>query len=493
MYPINLYLLSKTKPLKIEEFINYYSRISKTDQKLNIRDYERDGLYKLVDGILKEKDIKKYLDGYFYSYSIEQISKEFDLIKIFDSYILNIEIKSEEKPVEEIKKQLLSNKHYLKSIKDTIVNFTYISDTKKLFMLNNDEELVESNFEELVRYVVNDEAYYKMEIENLFTPSKYLVSPFNDINKFIDNKYFLTEQQYEIKKSILDIGDHKFYKILGNAGTGKTLLIYDIAKEVYNIINVCIIHCGILNEGHRNLMRKFKGLNIIPIKELEFTDLSIYDLVIIDEAQRMYEQEFYDLIDEVSALHTKIIFSIGVDQIMQENEVRANINSKINELQDLMKFELTNKIRTNKNIVAFIKNVLNLNNKDLKSNYQNVDIFYCLTKAEGIDLLKYLHSVGYVYISFTTSLYVKHDIDEYISELNTHEVIGQEFDNVVMIMGSNFQYIDDNLHSDEHPNPNYIFKKLFYQGVTRAREKLAIVVIRNPDLYKKLIEIKNNQ
>ena len=98
----------------------------------------------------------------------------------------------------------------------------------------------------------------------------------------------------------------------------------------------------------------------------------------------------------------------------------------------------------------------------------------------------------YVYISFTTSIFKPHEIDDFISANNTHTVIGQEFDNVVMIMGQNFRYVNSRLHSPKHPNPNYIFSKLFYQGITRTREKLAIIVHRNPELYRTLIKIKQN-
>lgn len=42
-----------------------------------------------------------------------------------------------------------------------------------------------------------------------------------------------------------------------------------------------------------------------------------------------------------------------------------------------------------------------------------------------------------------------------------------------------------------HPNPNYIFYKLWFQGVSRAREKLCILVIGNEELFKKLLSVKN--
>ena len=59
-------------------------------------------------------------------------------------------------------------------------------------------------------------------------------------------------------------------------------------------------------------------------------------------------------------------------------------------------------------------------------------------------------------------------------------------------MQDNFQYSEDvHLQGKMHPNPNYIFYKLWFQGVSRAREKLCILVIGNEELFKKLLSVKN--
>ena len=59
-------------------------------------------------------------------------------------------------------------------------------------------------------------------------------------------------------------------------------------------------------------------------------------------------------------------------------------------------------------------------------------------------------------------------------------------------MDDNFQYAEDgHLQGKMHPNPNYIFYKLWFQGVSRAREKLCILVIGNEELFKKLLSVKN--
>ena len=63
-------------------------------------------------------------------------------------------------------------------------------------------------------------------------------------------------------------------------------------------------------------------------------------------------------------------------------------------------------------------------------------------------------------------------------------VIG--FDNVIVMMDENFKYSEEgDLLGREHPNPDYLLHKLFYQAVSRAREKLCIVVLKNKKTVKR--------
>ena len=40
-------------------------------------------------------------------------------------------------------------------------------------------------------------------------------------------------------------------------------------------------------------------------------------------------------------------------------------------------------------------------------------------------------------------------------------------------------YYDENgvLQGVPHPNPDYLYPNLFYQGITRVREKIALVIV----------------
>ena len=78
-----------------------------------------------------------------------------------------------------------------------------------------------------------------------------------------------------------------FFCISANAGTGKTLLTYDIANELMSTNkNILLIHCGILNRGHIKLIYRYKW-NIVSIKDIsnnkENINLDNIDFIFVDE------------------------------------------------------------------------------------------------------------------------------------------------------------------------------------------------------------------
>lgn len=60
----------------------------------------------------------------------------------------------------------------------------------------------------------------------------------------------------------------------------------------------------------------------------------------------------------------------------------------------------------------------------------------------------------------------------------------------LMLLDDTFYY-DENrlLQGIPHPDPDYLYPNLFYQGVTRVREKLALIVINAPELFREISTI----
>ncbi len=82
-------------------------------------------------------------------------------------------------------------------------------------------------------------------------------------------QYLLTLQQEEIKNNILTIVENvsSVFGITGKAGTGKTLLLYDIARTLAGLDNkCCVVHSGILCEGHDYLNKYWNNVSVIAAK-----------------------------------------------------------------------------------------------------------------------------------------------------------------------------------------------------------------------------------
>lgn len=63
----------------------------------------------------------------------------------------------------------------------------------------------------------------------------------------------------------------------------------------------------------------------------------------------------------------------------------------------------------------------------------------------------------------------------------------------MLMMDENFTYVNGKLKCRMHPNPDYLYYKLLYQAVSRARRGLCIVVLNNVDVFAQLLNIKNEK
>lgn len=243
----------------------------------------------LFQKFITNMGISSHTDCCYLDYSIPQISKEFDLLRFSKSEILNVEFKSRPIPMQKIEKQLIQNKNYLNSLPfNQIACFSYVVDgeTSHLYKLSEDNKLVVSTPVELMHHFESIGIPQK-NIDDLFDPCQYLVSPFNDTQRFLRGAYFLTDQQAEFEKNV-ETSQNSFFSIAGGAGTGKTLLAYDIAKNMMNNHqNVCVVHCGIINDGQDELVQN--GWDIWDLKKFmkDYAQMSNYDFIVIDEAQRI--------------------------------------------------------------------------------------------------------------------------------------------------------------------------------------------------------------
>ncbi|MGX2985894.1 DNA/RNA helicase domain-containing protein, partial [Ursidibacter sp. B-7004-1] len=283
-----------------------------------------------------------------------------------------------------------------------------------------------------------------------------------------------------------------FISLTGSAGTGKTLLTYDIAYEISkNGKKPLIIHCGKLNKGHETL--KSKGWKIVEIKSVNknINIIDDCDILFIDEAQRLYSHQF-NKIKEVNGI---VIFSFDQKQTLSKKETTLNMGSKIINISSNNNFSLSEKIRTNKEISDFIKILFDKKRNNIQIPYSgNIEILF-FKKAESV--LSYITSIDksvWKVIQFTPSQYNKEYHEKYFLYENetSHSVIGQEFDNVVIIIDELFSY---------SPNGELIYNgkiyydavKMLFQNITRVRQKLKLIIIDNSEVFDRCLSVFTTQ
>lgn len=243
MKSVSIYALTRNQ--SGDQLQKMEHQLSERDSFLKIRDWEIGSMRALVNQLEAHMEEVPLL-RFFYSFQIPRLGKEFDLLQIKDGQILNIELKSGAVPDHAIRRQLLQNRYYLSVLGRPIRSYTYISSANRLVRLNSHDHIVEADWELLCRDLMQESADYEDEIEKLFRAELYLISPWTQPERFLKKEYFLTCQQRDIERQILKkIRAEKdgIFSFSGLPGTGKTLLLYDLAMKLSNRQPVCIIHC----------------------------------------------------------------------------------------------------------------------------------------------------------------------------------------------------------------------------------------------------------
>ncbi|WP_315051656.1 DNA/RNA helicase domain-containing protein [Capnocytophaga leadbetteri] len=500
------------KEVNLESIIDAYNNFGKEElynkylSFFGVRDHEPEDLKSFVDKIRANIASFKELEGYYLGFKIPQISKEFDILRIGKESVINVELKNEFTTEERIKKQLKQNKYYLSILERASFHFTYVTKEDKLYKLENDN-LVDASFKELADLLIKQEIEEIENIEKLFEPSNYLVSPFNSTDKFVKKEYFLTGQQEEIKNKIINSvvkkDEQLFFTIKGGAGTGETLLVYDIARELAEKgEKVLVIHCGQLNEGQQELNEK-KILNIIPIKKVKISykefdikgfDFEQYSIVILDETQRVNLSQLKYIIESILELKKKCVFSLDPKQYLKKEEKDNNVEQYLYENTKSVKFELTNNIRTNEELLVFINSIF-YNRPDFKKmEYKKMCINYFSNYSLVKDYFSNFNDDEWKIINFTPSKKIYYEYEKYSvsGKVNSHKVLGQEFDNVAVVIDDTFFYNNQKKLSVKDED-KYFYDKIgmLYQNITRARKKLNIVVLNNKEVLERCLEVLN--
>lgn len=521
---INLYTLTRVEDNDSFAEYEYIISARKDFQRTRIR--EKESLVQLVTKLIKAGAQLADLDNFFYSYTIAHISKEFDLLKVAANrkLILNIELKSEDVGEERIKQQLVRNRYYLSPVTTNVISYTYILNTNTVYRLDDNNRLIQSEFVSVVADMKKFKKCMKNNIESLFKAKDYLISPVNSPERFARHQYFLTNQQEAMSRKLLSgllkDDDKRYYSVKGEAGTGKTLLLYDTVRKLPVDAGKCVIHFGRRTPNIDILEKAIPSTDIITSRDL--TDgamLKGYDYILVDETQRLHDDQFEWIVDsacsnneagslgslsasnKVGSMNVasddsrssvrntpKVVMFYDCEQVLSRHEQQRAMDKRIEELADENYF-LSDRIRTNPELSAFIRNMFDLNKRARGYKYDCVTICYANSINEFKRLKAYYKAKQYIYIDYEKSY--RNVNNRYKSrKFNTYKVIGKEFDKVLTVIDSKFKYNEyGELCADYDGDNDDILEKYFYQVVTRARDQLCIIVLNNEDIFRRLLDI----
>lgn len=187
-----------------------------------------------------------------------------------------------------------------------------------------------------------------------------------------------------------------------------------------------------------------------------------------------------------------MIFSYDPVQIMNYKEKNSHsleiIDNYVNK-----KFKIKGRIRANKEVYYFVDSLFDLSHRHINQNYKNIYLTKFKTYEQSLHFLNYLKEQGWNFINYTPSIYHSSRFMclNGVALGNSHEVIGQEFEKVVVIIDENFKYKNNRLEAGTWNSGNY-GARMLYQAITRAKDELYIIVINNNILFNHCMNIINN-
>ena len=497
MKSMNLYFLAQMEPQ--DDFSGYEMSLSGRKELKVIKEHEQQCIHQLVDRLSAENLPLECYDGFYFSYVISHISKEFDLLKIAADYshVLNIELKSQAIDPDRIRHQLVQNRYYLRHISSNIDSFTFVAQEGCLYRLDEEDKLVQAPFDALSRILSGFGDACNIDIETLFTAADFLISPAHTPERFLSHSYFLTTQQNDFKSQIMQqlslAEPPAFQCVIGSPGTGKTLLLYDLAVTLSSEMEICILHCGMITDQHRHLDEMMDHVDILSAQTITSPeDLTPYRLILIDEAHRLSQTLFDIICRAAESVHAACVFACDHRQLAYASDENRQVAARIGEISARV-YKLSDKIRANKELSSFTLTLFDLTRKTGLYGYECISLIYAANAAEAARFVAYFIHRGYIFMNYgpNDSLSRICGISDQANDVSAIAASGQEFDRIVMVMDRHFYYDGGGkLCSSEDSENKLLYLELLFQGIARAREGLCLIIVDNLKLFEHVNSIK---
>lgn len=482
----------------------------------NCKPVERKDFYWFAKNLIKELPNTIDISGWLLGVSFEPLP-DLDAVLFTNTLSIDLELKDkiDTQNLGDIKKKFNKQSRLFKKINEKIptLYLVYIAKENKLYCYSHEEKKYKEDysFKELAESLKNVKPQENNPIKKL-SRSEFLISPLDNINEFINNEYFLDSPQEDVKNELFQYGINRhggIFGVEGAAGTGKSLIAYDLVKTL-NTTPILFIYPGDLKEKHKSFNQHFSNLKFCSGKDLTENLLNKYPIIIIDEAQRLYHDDPRNTLGILTNWIKKnyndhtVIFFFDVYQSLGPKDCGQLLHNlcKTYEKDGKGKLLYLNaSIRSNNNIFYFVRNLFDLKKKAPKwittlDYKQNIEVKYFADSTDSLDWIKLKIQEGYHFLlptkdRFNNTLIDKYDpLEEYSK--NTHHAIGEENNKIITVIDKSVKYTTDG-QIEENPiiksDYFYYIDHELYVNMTRAREKLAIAIIDNFDVYKAIMEV----
>ncbi len=425
--------------------------------------------------------------GYYISSEIQNGMNRFDLLRFSEDRIINIHLATQfdflpQQKLQHIKKQLTKNYFYLTFLPKRISCYCLCEDDG-IYKLNYNNSVVRVEVNDLLGELLsqNSSLQNDVDISMVLSHSKFLVSPYQDTQAFVNNEYFLTDNQQKIRDEILQkINDEEFfaYCVESSYGAGKTMLAYDLAKQLMaKSQNSLIIHSGLLKDGILRLKLQH-GYNICTIKEMSITlqclklSASKYYAIIVDNAHLFSNGQIELITQFCYDQQISVVFLYDENKIAAKSkEIYCYLKNEDNGF-NVYKSQLKDRFRYNKEVKCEIEKFLkNIYVKD--DNAYNIDLSdYIMVDTKIKESIKELENIGYKIINLC---YKNIEENDKIIR-NVSCITENEFEKIAIVIDSgkaknNFENTGIQMLSGN----NYDFLKLLFSSVKNAVSSLKII------------------
>ena len=469
-----------------DDIFRYYKQINHIEE---VNDTEIEAINKIFEKFkeLEPSCMNGAFSGYFLGTKYTGVvSEEFDILRFSSQKIINIELKSIQIPEERILRQLKRHSYLLNSISSDmeVSLYTFVSETEILYKFDEvTEQLIPISFEQLFSDIPFDFIEYNY-LESLVDTS-FIISPYSEPDRFFKNQYFLNNEQEQAKKKLIE-SSKRYVGLKGAAGTGKSLILFDVAKELSNSgKKVLFIFCSAIYDSDTiQKINEQSSFQFIDIRKFDSVLFNSFDIVIIDESQRLRRVQWDKLVNIANPGEIdKLILSVDNAQTLRPEERNLDIQGILSDekYKDAVEYVdcLTERVRTDVELSTFIRKFFNTQEKDLRVlDFPKVNAVYFEHEHAARVFIQYcIDNEGYISIEMPEKRpwfgNGQTKLPKFYSDsLDGFTVIGREYDKVLLPLTLRVTHnADGKIVVPVEWGYNYLAENGLFQSITTSYHK----------------------